>query len=273
MIRRGGREATHYRSSAYRPREDSREKPPPYCDRREQICPGDSQASVRRGTPPFLDPASEPGKETRDEPLQSCRCRRPRFVRGEYRPHASGTLASPITWGGTTQTDAVCYVRNTGKSPSRSRQRSSTRAGPVSRIPVRARAWRQARRVPSRAGRRLKRGNRPAERDVLVSSGFQAGKIREVLAPSLAQHEPRSARQRIEASGRDVVRVEEELAHHDPPGGLHHSPQLAQRGLGAGDLSEHGDQVGGVEGRVRVRQPLGGARAGDNVVDPAPLGP
>jgi hypothetical protein len=31
--------------------------------------------------------------------------------------HATGTLASPLMWGGTTQTDAVCYIRNTGKSP------------------------------------------------------------------------------------------------------------------------------------------------------------
>jgi len=39
------------------------------------------------------------------------------ILAGATSSQAGGTLSSPIMWGGTTQTNAVCYVRNVGTSP------------------------------------------------------------------------------------------------------------------------------------------------------------
>ena len=48
------------------------------------------------------------------------------------------------------------------------------------------------------------------------------------------------------------MRVAEQLADHQAAARLQHAGDLAQRGVRVGDLAEHGDQEGGVEGVVLV---------------------
>ena len=44
------------------------------------------------------------------------------------------------------------------------------------------------------------------------------------------------------------MRVAEQLAHDDPAAGADDPRELAQGGLLVGDLTEHGDEVGAIDG-------------------------
>src|SRR5918992_1249522 len=67
---------------------------------------------------------------------------------------------------------------------------------------------------------------------------------------------------------RDHVRIAEQLAHHDPAARLYHAAQLPQGGLLVGDLAQHRDEVGGVEGAVGVGHLAGVGPLADDGGDP-----
>jgi hypothetical protein len=70
--------------------------------------------------------------------------------------------------------------------------------------------------------------------------------------------------------------IAEELAHDEPAARLDHARELAKRLLLIRNLSEHGDEVGGIEAAVGVGQfarvALGRGEVRDAALSCAPLG-
>src|SRR5437764_666374 len=97
----------------------------------------------------------------------------------------------------------------------------------------------------------------------------EAGNIAQSPAVAVREAQPCGLRPPAQCIEGDHVRVGQTFAHDQAATRPQHAAQLAQGGVLVGHLTQRGDQVGGVEGAIRVGQGLGLPLRGDDIGETA----
>jgi len=84
--------------------------------------------------------------------------------------------------------------------------------------------------------------DRPAEREVACARAGDSLEAETGAQQLLA-----------EVAWRDVIRIQHDLAHHEPTARPEYLTEVAERGRLIGDLTEHADEIRAVERPIGVR--------------------